>query len=182
MCAEYASIGRASLTLYDVTTLYYESDEGDEFRKPGFSKESRIDPQITVGMLTDKDGFPLRIAAFEGNKAETNTFSPSLRAFIGTWDLADVTVVVDAGMISVDNKKDLERADLSYILGANTPEVPYVIDKWRQDNPGRGGTNIIRYGLPVINYMPDPGARSRGTSITTALTGPGAPAKGSTRS
>lgn len=32
--------------------------------------------RLTVGMLTDADGFPLRIQAFEGNKAETKTFLP----------------------------------------------------------------------------------------------------------
>lgn len=57
---------------------------------------------------------------------------------MGTWDLADVTVVADVGMISVDNKKELEQADLSYIFVAKTPEVPYVSGKRRQDNPGRG--------------------------------------------
>jgi hypothetical protein len=41
------------LVLYDVTTLYFEIDEGDGFREPGFSKERRLEPQITVGLLTD---------------------------------------------------------------------------------------------------------------------------------
>ena len=27
-------------------------------------------PQITIGLLTDASGFPLRVEAFEGNKAE----------------------------------------------------------------------------------------------------------------
>ena len=31
---------------------------------------SRLDPQITVGLLTDAAGFPLMVEAFEGNKAE----------------------------------------------------------------------------------------------------------------
>jgi hypothetical protein len=60
--------GPASLVLYDVTTLYFETDAGDGFREPGFSKERRLEPQITVGLLTDATGFPLMIEAFEGNK------------------------------------------------------------------------------------------------------------------
>lgn len=43
-CADYAGIGPVSLVLSAVTTLYYEANEGDGFREPGFSKERRIDP------------------------------------------------------------------------------------------------------------------------------------------
>ena len=50
-CAAKAGIGPGVLVLYDVTTLYFETDEGDGFREPGFSKERRLEPQITVGLL-----------------------------------------------------------------------------------------------------------------------------------
>lgn len=55
-CAAHARLGPASLVLYDVSTLYFETDEGDGFREPGFSKERRLEPQITVGLLTGQDG------------------------------------------------------------------------------------------------------------------------------
>ena len=47
-CAAHAARGPASLVLYDVSTLHFETDAGDGFREPGFSKERRLDPQITV--------------------------------------------------------------------------------------------------------------------------------------
>jgi transposase len=50
--------------------------EGDGFREPGFSEERRLEPQITVGLLTDVRGFPLQVHAFEGNTAETKTILP----------------------------------------------------------------------------------------------------------
>jgi transposase len=59
-----------------VSTLYFETDKGDGFREPGFSKERRLEPQITIGLLTGQDGFPLMVSAFEGNKAETKTMLP----------------------------------------------------------------------------------------------------------
>jgi hypothetical protein len=37
-CAARAGLGPASLVLYDVSTLYFETDTGDGFREPGFSK------------------------------------------------------------------------------------------------------------------------------------------------
>lgn len=52
-CAARAPLGPSALVLYDVTTLWFETDTGDGFREPGFSKERRLEPQITVGLPTD---------------------------------------------------------------------------------------------------------------------------------
>jgi hypothetical protein len=98
-CAAHAGLGLASLVLYDVSTLYFETDAGDGFRESGFSKERRLEPQVTIGLLTDQDGFPLMVSAFEGNKAETKTMLPVIEAFMAAHDLPDVTVVADAGMV-----------------------------------------------------------------------------------
>ena len=68
-----ASGGDVSLCLYDVTTLYFEAEHEDDLRKVGFSKERRIDPQIVVGLLVDRGGFPLEIGCYEGNQAETGS-------------------------------------------------------------------------------------------------------------
>jgi hypothetical protein len=134
-CAHHVRLGPATLLLYDVTTLYFETDSADGFREPGFSKERRLEPQITVGLLTDGAGFPLMVHAFEGNRAETTTMVPVLQSFLDAHDLTDVTVVADAGMVSDANKHALEDAGLSFILGARIPDVPYVVKAWRQAHP-----------------------------------------------
>jgi transposase len=128
-------LGPASLVLYDVSTLYFETDAGDGFREPGFSKERRLEPQITIGMLTDAAGFPLMVEAFEGNTAETTTMLPTIRAFMTAHQLPDVTIVADAGMISAANKQDIETAQLSFILGTKIPDIPYVVAQWRREHP-----------------------------------------------
>jgi Transposase DDE domain len=135
-CAAHAGLGPASLVLYDVSTLYFETDAGDGFREPGFSKERRLEPQITIGLLTDQRGFPLMVAAFEGNRAETKTMLPVIQAFMTAHDLPDVTVVADAGMVSEANQKAIEAAGLSFILGAKIPSEPYVVRRWRRQHPG----------------------------------------------
>ncbi len=78
-CVAHAGLGPASLVLYDVSTLYFETGAGDGFRDPGFSKERRLEPQITIGLLTGQAGFPLMVSAFEGNKAVTGPCSRSSR-------------------------------------------------------------------------------------------------------
>src|SRR5579862_7294509 len=136
-CAAHARLGPASLVLYDVSTLYFETDQGDGFREPGFSKERRLEPQITIGLLTGQDGFPLMVSAFEGNKAETKTMLPVIEKFMAAHKLPDVTVVADAGMISEANQKAIEAAGLSFILGMKIPDVPYQVAQWRREHPGQ---------------------------------------------
>lgn len=134
-CAAHARLGPTSLVLYDVSTLYFETDAGDGFREPGFSKERRLEPQITIGLLTDASGFPLMVEAFEGNRGETTTMVPTIRTFMAAHQLSDVTIVADAGMISAGNQRAIEAAGLSFILGARTPQIPYVITDWQCRHP-----------------------------------------------
>jgi hypothetical protein len=128
-------LGPATLVIYDVTTLYFETDQGDGFREPGFSKERRLEPQITVGLLTDARGFPLQVNAFEGNKAETKTILPVVQAFAAAHQLPEVTVVADAGMLSEANLAELEDAGLRFIVGARIPDIPYQVAAWRRAHP-----------------------------------------------
>jgi hypothetical protein len=134
-CARHAGLGPSSLVLFDVSTLYFETDTGDGFRESGFSKERRLEPQITIGLLTDACGFPLMVEAFEGNRGETTTMLPTIEGFMAAHKLPDVTIVADAGMISAANKKAIEQAGLSFILGMKIPDIPYVVQKWRRENP-----------------------------------------------
>jgi hypothetical protein len=53
-CADRAALGPASLVLYDVSTLHFETDAGDGFREPGFSKE-RVRREALVDRVEVKD-------------------------------------------------------------------------------------------------------------------------------
>ncbi len=179
-CAAHARLGRASLVLYDVTTLYFETDEGDGFRESGFSKERRLEPQITIGLLTDQAGFPLMVCAFEGNKAETKTMLPVIEAFMAAHDLPDVTVVADAGMVSEANQK----AD----RGRGPVVHPRHEDPARSPTPSRSGAaSTPARTSPTGTSSPSrgpPGRRqsagTRSSTTSTGPTGPGGRCAGST--
>lgn len=123
-CAARADLGPSALLLYDVTTLYFETDTGDGFREPGFSKERRLEPQITVGMLTDAGGAPLMVDAFEGNTAETRTMIPIIRRFVEAHGIAGVSVVADAGMMSEQNLKTSRTLAGTSSSAGNSPTSP----------------------------------------------------------
>jgi len=114
-----------SLLLYDVTTLYFEAENEDTFRKVPMSKERRVDPQIVVGMLVTATGFPLDIASFTGNTAETRTLVPVLESFRERYRVDELTVVADAGMLSASNLNALEDAGFSFIVGSRISKAPY---------------------------------------------------------
>jgi hypothetical protein len=120
--------GDVSLVLYDVTTLHFETEKEDEgadgLRKVGYSKERRVDPQIVVGLLVDRGGFPLEIGCWEGNKAETSTIVPIVKQFQDRHGLADMVVVADAGMLSAGNLAALDEANLRFIVGSRAVKAP----------------------------------------------------------
>ena len=121
-----ADRGGLNLLLYDVTTLYFEAENEDDLRKVGYSKERRIDPQIVVGLLVDRTGFPLEVGCFEGNTAETKTLVPVITAFAERHDLGDTPMVIaaDAGMLSAANLTALDEAGLGFIVGSRSVKAP----------------------------------------------------------
>lgn len=132
-CVTHAAPDEHTLLLYDVTTLYFEIQKEDEYRIPGLSKERRLEPQITVGLLVDSEGFPLEISSFEGNKAETKTIVPVLEAFVARHGLSKVTVAADAAMLSAANLTELERLGYTYVVGSRIAKTPYAIKEFLKD-------------------------------------------------
>ena len=67
---------------YDVTTLYFEIEKEDDLRKTGFSKDGKHqNPQIVLGLLVSKGGYPLSYDIFQGKKYEGETMLPVLESF-----------------------------------------------------------------------------------------------------
>ncbi len=120
------------LVFYDVTTLYFESFAEDEdvldkegnildkgLKRNGFSKDRKFNqPQIVIGLIVTKEGFPVSYEVFEGNTFEGDTFIPVIAGFKKKHTISSLTVVADAAMISLDNIERLKKHELSYIVGA----------------------------------------------------------------
>ena len=161
-CFAYASdCGGLSLILYDATTLYFEAENEDELRKVGYSKERRVDPQIVVGLLVDRTGFPLEISCHEGNTAETTTIVPIITSFLERHNLAGTPVVVaaDAGMLSAANLKALNELGCSFIVGSRTTKAPGDLEShfhWNGDAFTDGqivDTVTPRHGNSEVNNI-----------------------------
>jgi transposase len=111
--------GKISIVFYDVTTLYFEIDNEDDLRKTGFSKEGKHqNPQIVLGLLVSKNGYPLAYDIYEGNKFEGHTMLPVLDLFKKKYSIEQLVIIADSGLLSNANIKELLSKDYEFILGA----------------------------------------------------------------
>lgn len=114
-----------SVLFFDVTTLYYEAFDEDDFRKCGFSKDRKDNqPQLIVALTVATQGFPLQVRVFPGNKFEGHTMIPCIKDIIVRHQLKDFIVVADSAMVSAENMKQLENAGLQFIVGARLGNLP----------------------------------------------------------
>lgn len=111
--------GRIGIVFYDMTTIYFESSQPDELRQTGFSKDGKHQhPQIFLGLLVGKNGYPIGYDIFEGGIYEGHTLIPVLEKFEKRFDFEKPIVVADAGLLSKDNISVLQANGYGYILGA----------------------------------------------------------------
>lgn len=108
---------KMSIVFYDVTTLYFETEQEDELRRTGFSKDGKHQqPQIFLGLLVSTGGYPLAYEMFEGKKFEGHTMLPVIEAFKAKYELKKMVVIADAGLMSNDNIAELQSKNYEYIL------------------------------------------------------------------
>lgn len=119
---------RVSMVFYDVTTIYFEIDNEDELRKTGFSKEGKHQhPQIVLGLLVSQYGYPLAYDIFEGNKFEGHTMLPVLNNFKRKYNLSQLVIIADSGLLSHANIEELRAGNYEFILGARIKNENQVI-------------------------------------------------------
>jgi transposase len=123
--------GRIGLVFYDVTTLYFESDSGDDFRTQGFSKDGKhSQPQVVLGLLVSSGGYPLAYSLFNGSQYEGYTMIPIVEDFVSRFELEDFVVVADSGLMNKKNIDLLESGGYKYIIGARIKHEDAAIKSW----------------------------------------------------
>ena len=106
------------LVFFDTTSLYFHGAGGDTLGRHGHSREHRPDlKQMVVGMLLDGEGRPVCTELWPGNTTDVTTLIPVVDRLKQTFQVRDVCVVADRGMISAKTIDELEARGWSYILG-----------------------------------------------------------------
>jgi transposase len=123
--------GKIGLLFYDVTTLYFETEQGDDLRETGFSKDGKhSQPQIVLGLLVSKDGYPLSYSIYNGSQYEGHTMIPIVEDFVQRFNLEDFVVVADSGLMSKSNLSLLESGGYKYIIGARIKNETHEVKEW----------------------------------------------------
>jgi hypothetical protein len=105
------------LLFFDTTSTYFETEDADEFRRHGKSKDSRPDlPQIVIGLAVTREGIPVRCWVWPGNTND-NSILPEVKDGLRGWRLGRVVTVVDRGFSSDKNLDYLRRAGGHWIAG-----------------------------------------------------------------
>ena len=149
---------KIGVVFYDMTTLYFEASEEDDYRIPGFNKDGKHQqPQIMIGLLVGSHGYPIGYQIFEGNTSETKTLIPVLETFQKKFFIDKPIIVADAALLSQKNIDALQENHYEYILGGRlkneTKAIKSKVIKLgvEEGNPGelksRNGRLIISYSL-----------------------------------
>ncbi|MFH1419472.1 MAG: IS1634 family transposase, partial [Planctomycetota bacterium] len=112
-------LGQISVVFYDMTSLYFEAEDEDDLRRIGFSKDGKFqNPQIMLGLLIGRGGYPIGYDIFEGNTFEGKTLIPVLERIAEQYDVGTPVVVADAAMLSHKNLTALDQEGYPFIVAA----------------------------------------------------------------
>lgn len=111
------------LLLYDVTSSYLEG-ECNELGAFGYNRDGkRGKQQIVIGLLTAADGEPLAVRVFEGNTSDPATVAEQIRLLREQFEVEDVVLVGDRGMIKAKGKQALASEGWRYISALTNAQI-----------------------------------------------------------
>jgi len=134
--------------LYDLTSTYFEgSAKSNAKAKRGYSRDRRPDcPQVVVGLVVNRDGFPCAHEVFEGNLQDRKSLGRMLDLLDQRVGLkAGQTVVVDRGMAYEDNLEEIKSRGLRYIVATRQSERDCFLPEFEDED---GFEDLVRQPSP----------------------------------
>jgi transposase len=103
-----------AVVFYDMTTIRTAglSEQDDDVRKFGMSKEGVVARQVMLGVVQTAEGLPLYHEVFDGNTAEVTTLKGVIQRIVKQFPVKRVIAVADRGLLSTDNLADLQTITL----------------------------------------------------------------------
>jgi transposase len=119
---------KLDVLFYDLTSIYFETNNKDELRNFGFSKDGKSQHvQIMLAMIVTHHGLPVAYETFEGNTYEGSTLIPTLTNLRKKYKINRVILVADSGLINKDNVEQIAASGLEYVIGARLKNSSRVI-------------------------------------------------------
>jgi len=120
---------------YDVTSSYVEGDyKHSELVTYGYNRDKKKGKaQIVIGLLTDENGHAISIHTYKGNKNDVATFADQLDKLKNRFNLENITIVGDGGMIKSEDIQKIKKLGYDYITSIGKPSIQKLIN---DDNSG----------------------------------------------
>jgi Transposase DDE domain len=118
-----------SLVLYDLSSTYVEG-RCCPLARFGHSRDHRPDrPQIEFGLLTDARGCPVAVEVFPGNTADPATVEAQIEKLRVRFDLADIVLVGDRGMLTQARIERLrETGGIGWVSCLRAPAIRALVE------------------------------------------------------
>lgn len=128
---------KTGVIYYDCTNFYFETEQAEDDKQYGVSKENRPLPIVEMGLFMDMDGIPIAFDISPGNENEQTTMIPIEEKMIGKFDISRFVVCTDAGLSSGDNRhfNDYDKEDgcRSFITTQSLKKLKAHLKKWALD-------------------------------------------------
>jgi transposase len=122
----YHKFRHQDIYLYDITSTYFEGSQ-NELAAFGYNRDGKKGKlQITVGLITNSEGFPLKIQIFEGNVSDSKTVKGQLRTIRESFNAGRIILVGDRGMrirLNLEEMDNEQKQDIYYISALTDSEI-----------------------------------------------------------
>ncbi len=119
-----------NIYLYDITSTYFEGTQND-LAAFGYNRDGKKGKmQITIGLITDSTGFPLKIQVFEGNINDHKTVNEQIATLRDSFKAEEIILVGDRGMrirLNLEELNEEEKQGVSYISALSSSEIRALI-------------------------------------------------------
>jgi len=127
----YNKAKHEEIYLYDITSTYFEGTQ-NELAAFGHNRDKKQGKmQINIGLITNSEGFPLKIQVFKGNINDYLTVLDQIKSIKEEFNTQQVIFVGDRGMKIRYNLEGLDEADrkgIHYITGLTSQEIRKLLD------------------------------------------------------
>lgn len=118
-----------TIYLYDITSFYFEGTE-NELACFGYNRDKKKGKKIiTAGLITDSEGFPLKVEIFKGNIKDEKTVQKQIKDLKEEFGAEEIILVGDRGMRirynleAMEEEKKGSSEGIYYITGLTTAEI-----------------------------------------------------------
>jgi len=135
----------------DLTSLYFEG-EGCVLARLGYNRDGeRTKKQVVIAFVIDQEGFLVMHKVFPGDRPDVKTLKRIMLFLRKAYEITDLMVVADRGVVSEENLAYLDRFRQHYLLALklnlrekDVVDEAFASGVWTEFEPGTRVCEVLR--------------------------------------